>query len=115
MATAVTRGGGGAFLATEAATIAGLSARSGNARRTYADGLCRDLLLERDDSRPVTYRATALGHRIHQALKGVLAGQDVAGDASLAVLEAGGYVDIVADLRSIAARRAIVLRISDAS
>jgi hypothetical protein len=84
----------GPFLATQAASIARLSPKSGNARTTHAEGLRNAGLLKRERGRPVRYRASQTGIDLYRRLKQVLEAPD-SGRPEQVYLGTGDHIDIV--------------------
>jgi hypothetical protein len=101
----------GPFLATQAASIAKLSPKSGNARTTHAEGLRRTGLLKRERGRPVRYRASAPGIDLYRQLKQVFEASEPERPEQVQ-LGTGDHVDIVGLDGPASRQHATVFRIS---
>jgi len=96
----------GPFAATEAAEIAGLPPRSGNARSNHAERLRDARLLEREPGHAVRYRATVLGLAFYRDLLGIVHPASRAG-AATRPFATGDRIDLVADDRGRGRRKQV--------
>jgi hypothetical protein len=100
-------------MATQAASIAKLSPRSGNARTSHAEGLRKAGLLKRERGRPVRYRASTPGIHLYTQLKQVLETSEPEPERLEQVhLGTGDHVDIIGLERPASREHVTVYRIS---
>ena len=87
----------GPFAATDAARIAGLTSRSGNARSNHAERLCALGLLSREPGSQVRYRATSRGMTMYKELSAILVRPRISRVVA-EVLPKGGRLEVIAEV-----------------